>query len=114
MKAGQTLYFPLGDYRYTGQCITPPDAVTLLGDDTGSRRSYVAAGLVFGSDQHYRNLLFGKSGYYGVTNRKSIVSHNTVFDNCRFRGGGQIGTSGISTTTWPRSGVRGATTASPT
>ena len=91
LKAGQTLHFPLGAYKYAGPSITPPDGVSLTGDDTGSRRSHIMAGIVFGSDQRYRNLLFGKYGYLGLTHKNNHTSTHTVFENCRFRGGGPNG-----------------------
>lgn len=90
IKSGQTLYFPMGNYVYSGKYITPPDGVNILGDDNGSRRTHIQTGLVFGSNQQYKNIMFGRNQLTALTHKNNFNSVNTVFDNCRFRGGGPI------------------------
>ncbi len=71
-----------GTYE-VGSALIIPDHVTLKG--AGPDKTHVKGRIEFGSGQAFLNLKLGAAGY-SVRNRAG--ARDTVFDNCRLRGGG--------------------------
>ena len=76
-----TLYIPGGTYKLRRLAL--PDGLRITGAD--SRRSWLKGGVVFGSGQYVRRLRLGRLGYSTQNGRGAS---GTVFEECRFRGGG--------------------------
>ncbi len=76
------LYVPAGVYRVSH--LSLPNGLSLRG--AGAASTWLKGRLDFGSNQVIRNLKIGDYGSSAVHNKPG--ARNTVFEDCRFRGGG--------------------------
>lgn len=81
-KPGQTVFVPAG--TFTGS-VTVPNGVKVIG--AGRDVSWLKGQIHFGSNSRIVGLKIGDSGMAAVHNNHAGAS-NTVFEDCRFRGGG--------------------------
>jgi hypothetical protein len=79
--AGQTIIVPAGTFAGS---VAVPDGVTVVG--AGKDTSWIKGNMTFGSNIVVRDLKIGDAGMSAVHNRAGAT--NTVFERCRFRGGG--------------------------
>ena len=84
------LFVPAGVYRLAR--LSPPDGLVMRGDGSGA--SWLKGHLDFGSNQTISNLKIGDAGNSAVYNRAG--AHDTVFNRCRFRGGGSTAASSMA------------------
>lgn len=80
--AGQTVFVPAGTYTGT---LTVPDGVSVVG--AGRDVSWIKGQVHFGNNSRIVGLKIGDTGMAAVHN-KHTGAVNTVFEDCRFRGGG--------------------------
>jgi len=90
LELHRALFVPTGVYRLAR--LTLPDGLTLKG--AGRRTTWLKGHLDFGSNQVISDLKIGDAGNSAIYNREGAT--NTVFQRCRFRGGGglQSGSAG--------------------
>ncbi|MEI6246827.1 MAG: glycosyl hydrolase family 28-related protein, partial [Acidobacteriota bacterium] len=82
VSARRVLFVPAGVYWLRGLRLL--DGLRL--DGAGRKASWLKGKLTFGSGVVVRDLKIGDAGMSAVHNRDGAT--NTVFENCRFRGGG--------------------------
>jgi hypothetical protein len=80
--AGKSVYVPAGVYKVSSLSIA--DGAFIKG--AGSSSTWLRGHVDFGSNQVIRDLKIGNKGNSAVQNRNG--AHDTVFESCRFRGGG--------------------------
>jgi hypothetical protein len=80
-KAGDTVSVAAG--TFTGN-VDVPDGVTVVG--AAKDASWLKGHVTFGSNERISDLRIGDAGMSAVHNRNGAT--NTVFERCRFRGGG--------------------------